>query len=131
MASGASPLPPMLAVLSVVLAVAAYGAFYLGAPGRQSRAVGRPRVMLASGAVLTVAALAASIAATGSAVGPALVLTVMMAVASALAMAGPFLLPSAETVPRKRPLATGASSSTRSPALPPGRTPKRPPTPDA
>lgn len=119
----------MLGVVSVLLAVAAYAAFYVAAPGRQSKALGPSRPLLAAGAVLTVAALALSIVATGSAVGPALVVTVMMAVASALAMAGPFVLPEAEGSRRTASGPAGAARvPTRPPSMPPGRTPTRPPT---
>ncbi|MEO0558730.1 MAG: hypothetical protein AAF170_11175 [Bacteroidota bacterium] len=109
----------MLAVVSMLLAVAAYGAFYAAAPGRQSKALGSSRLLLGVGAVLTVAALVLSAVATGSAVGPALVLTVMMAAASTLAMAGPFLLPEAETPSRRSPPEGPDRSPARPPALPP------------
>lgn len=114
----------MLEALALVLAVAAYAAFYLGAPGRQSRPVGPPRPMRWGGAALTVAALAVSVAATGSAVGPAMVLTVMMTAASALAVAGPFLLPEAEGA---RPRAPRPAPGGVAPARPPKRPPTCPP----
>lgn len=105
----------MLGIMALILAVVAYGAFYLGAPGRQSKAVGSPRVLLVAGAVLTVGALAVSIVATQSAVGPVLVLTVMMAVGTVLALAGPFVLPATDEgrartrKPRaERPVPTGS-----------------------
>lgn len=130
----------MLNATFILLAVAAYAAFYLGAPGRQSKAVGPPRALLLIGVVLTVAALAVSIAATQSAVGPVLVLTAMMATGTALAIAGPFVLPEAKpsgeraSMPRtKRPRAAGvppgsaglppAKASPAPPMLPPTRPP--------
>jgi hypothetical protein len=116
----------MLGALAILLSVVAYGAFYVGAPGRQSKAPGPSRLLLGAGTVLTVVALALSVAATRSAVGPALVLTVMMAVASALAMIGPFLLPDAETArPRPSPAPQKRSSSRPAP-----RPPNLPPNPD-
>ncbi|MEM1041043.1 MAG: hypothetical protein AAGI91_00290 [Bacteroidota bacterium] len=120
----------MLLALALLLAAAAYGAFYVGAPGRQSEAVGPPRAMRVAGGVLTVAALTVSLAATGSSVGPVLVLVVMSAAASALALAGPFLLPEATPPVRQRapqPKAAGRGP-TLPPKRPPARTPKRPPT---
>ncbi|MDT0632780.1 hypothetical protein RQM47_00835 [Rubrivirga sp. S365] len=82
-----------MAALSLLLAAAAYGAFYAAAPGRQSAPAGPPRPLRWAGAGLAAAALALSVAAYGPGVGPVLVVTVMMTVASVLAVAGPFLLP--------------------------------------
>lgn len=118
----------MLGTLALLLSVAAYGAFYVAAPGRQSRAVGPPRVLLGVGAALTLAALVLSYVATRSAVGPALVLTVMMAAASMLAMIGPFVLPPADAAhvqasrparSRKASSRPARSSSSKSATLPP------------
>ncbi|MEM6784196.1 MAG: hypothetical protein AAF624_10745 [Bacteroidota bacterium] len=88
--------------LSLVLAALAYGAFYAAAPGRQSRALGPTRSLLALGTALTVGALVLSYLGTGTAAGPTLVATVMMATASLLAVTGPFLLPeAAQEAPRR------------------------------
>ncbi|MEM6326403.1 MAG: hypothetical protein AAF791_04730 [Bacteroidota bacterium] len=115
--------------LSLLLAAAAYGAFYAAAPGRQSRALGPTRTLLWAGTALTVAALGLSIAATGSSVGPVLVVTVMMATASVLAVVGPFVFPEAAETARTR---TATPASGRAPTMPPGArlpgtTPARPP----
>ncbi|NBC18777.1 MAG: hypothetical protein GVY18_15850 [Bacteroidetes bacterium] len=100
----------MLDALYMVLSAAAYSAFYAGAPGRQSQAVGPSRVLLGAGIVLTVAALALSVVATRSTVGPVLTLTVMMTVASVLAITGPFMLPDSEGTTRRRRSRAGASA---------------------
>lgn len=109
----------MLETVALILSGVAYGAFYAGAPGRQSQSVGPPRLLLGAGTVLTVAALILGAMATRSAVGPVLVLTVLMAVASTLAMIGPSLLPDVETT-RSRPTARPDATD---------RTPTRPVTP--
>lgn len=110
----------MLLTVALILSAVAYGAFYAGAPGRQSQAVGPPRLLLGAGTLLTVVALVLSGTATRSAVGPVLVLTVMMAVASAVVMIGPFLLPKAgPRAPR--------SASTKPPPTPPATRPTNPP----
>jgi len=104
----------MLETLALIVSVAAYAAFYAGAPGRQSRPVGPPRLLLGTGTALTLGALVIASEATGSAVGPIVVVTLMMTVASILAVTGPFVLPEPGTT-----RSTARSTSN-------GRTPTRP-----
>jgi len=106
----------MLEPVALILSVAAYAAFYAGAPGRQSRPVGPSRLLLGTGTALTLGALVIASVATGSAVGPVMVVTLMMTVASILAVTGPFVLP--------EPEATRTRSTARSTSN--GRTPTRP-----
>jgi hypothetical protein len=104
----------MMEAIALILAALAYGAFYAGAPGRQSQAVEPSGLYLWLGAGMTLTALALSIAATGTAVGPTFVLTVMMSVASVLAMVGPFVLPDARSRPRRTaPNPSAAQPATR------------------
>ncbi|MEM1127450.1 MAG: hypothetical protein AAGI71_12420 [Bacteroidota bacterium] len=116
-------------ILSLILAALAYGAFYVAAPGRQSKALGSVRLLLGLGTGLTVAGLGVSYLATESAVGPALVVTVMMLVASVLAITGPFFLPAAEVVgPRSPKTSAGGRAPKLPPSMPPAQRPKHPPT---
>jgi hypothetical protein len=55
----------MLETVALILSIAAYAAFYAGAPGRQSRPVGPPRLLLGMGTALTLAALVMAALATG------------------------------------------------------------------
>jgi len=118
----------MLETLALILSVAAYAAFYAGAPGRQSRPVGPPRLLLSTGTALTLGALVMAALATGSAVGPVAVVTMMMTVASILAVTGPFVLPEPNTT---RPRSTARSKSNdEAPTRPVKRPSNPPPSPD-
>jgi hypothetical protein len=118
----------MLETVALILSIAAYAAFYAGAPGRQSRPVGPPRLLLGMGTALTLAALVMASAATGSAIGPVVVVTMMMTVASILAITGPFVLPEPEAT-RTRSTARPKSTD-RTPTRPVKRPSNPPPSPD-
>lgn len=118
----------MLETVALILSVAAYAAFYAGAPGRQSRPVGPPRLFLGTGTVLTLGALVIASVTTGSAVGPVVVVTMMMTVASILAITGPFVLPEPGTT-RTRSTAR-STSNCRTPTRPVKRPSNPPPSPD-